>query len=99
MFCLQRYWSLAELKQHVSEQHTRPVFPVPIPKQETTPFLPETQEAQDALPAKPEVKEERKEEAEGSDFISNLLGTKRAVVDHLLTSKSADDAAKLLGVR
>lgn len=98
MFCLQRYWSLAELKQHVSEHHTRPVFPVPLPKQETTPYLPDS-ESHDALPTKPEVKEERKEEAEGSDFISDLLGTKRAVVDHLLTSKSADDAAKLLGVR
>lgn len=81
------------MKQHVSEHHTRPISPVPIPKKEDPAYLP------DALPSKPEIKEERKEETEGSDFISDLLGTKRAVVDHLLTSKSADDAAKLLGVR
>lgn len=92
MFCLQRYWSLAELKQHVSEHHTRPISPVPITKNEDPAYPP------DALP-KTDIKEERKEETEGSDFISDLLGTKRAVVDHLLTSKSADDAAKLLGVR
>ena len=95
MFCLQRYWSLAELKQHVSEHHTRPISPVIIPKKEHPTYIPDA----DTTTVKTEVKEERKEETEGSDFISDLLGTKRAVVDHLLTSKSADDAAKLLGVR
>ena len=58
MFCLQRYWSLAELKQHVSEHHTRPVSPVPVTKEDPA-HLP------DALP-KTDIKEERKEETEGS---------------------------------
>ncbi|KAK7058707.1 hypothetical protein SK128_026001 [Halocaridina rubra] len=89
MFCLQRCWSLAELKQHVNTQHRR--------------GMSEDSEVDECLTiplsVKPEIKDESKEESEGTDFISNLLGTKRAVVDHLLTSKSADDAAKLLGVR
>lgn len=98
MFCLQRYWSLAELKQHITEHHTRPITPVPITS--ITPITPDEKPAYLPPPhPSKEVKEERKEEPEGSDFISDLLGTKRAVVDHLLTSKSADDAAKLLGVR
>nr|XP_027230690.1 ras-responsive element-binding protein 1-like isoform X1 [Penaeus vannamei] len=91
MFCLNRYWSLAELKQHVTTQHTN-----------SSPVLSAVEQKEGSLssPAiKTEIKEERKDETEGSDFISNLLGTRRAVVDHLLTSKSADDAAKLLGVR
>lgn len=91
MFCLNRYWSLAELKQHITTQHTN-----------SSPVLPAVEQKEGSLssPAiKTEIKEERKDETEGSDFISNLLGTRRAVVDHLLTSKSADDAAKLLGVR
>ncbi|XP_066960988.1 ras-responsive element-binding protein 1 isoform X2 [Macrobrachium rosenbergii] len=96
MFCLQRCWSLAELKQHVNSQHTRASSPVDseddVPKDECLASPPPPS-------LKTEIKEERKEESEGTDFISNLLGTKRAVVDHLLTSKSADDAAKLLGVR
>nr|XP_045593783.1 ras-responsive element-binding protein 1-like isoform X1 [Procambarus clarkii] len=92
MFCLQRYWSLAELKQHIATDHVRPSSPVTS----------EDEQREGCLPSpiiKTEIKEERKDETEGTDFISNLLGTKRAVVDRLLTSKSADDAAKLLGVR
>ena len=76
MFCLQRFWSVAELKQHISSYHT--IHP---------------------SHGSVGLKEERKEELDGTDIISNLLGTKRAVVDRLLSSKSADDAAKLLGVR
>lgn len=118
MFCLQRYWSLAELKQHVSSQHIRsPSSPITSEEDEThhkeeerdrrigdggenltasSPTLPvikrEVQEA-------PQQQRRDSNESEGTDFISNLLGTKRAVVDRLLTTKSADDAAKLLGVR
>ncbi|KAG7159473.1 ras-responsive element-binding protein 1-like isoform X3 [Homarus americanus] len=93
MFCLQRYWSLAELKQHITTEHMRPHPPLVISEDE------QKEECLSPSAIKTEVKEERKEEAEGTDFISNLLGTKRAVVDRLLTTKSADDAAKLLGVR
>lgn len=91
MFCVQRYWSLAELKQHIASQHVR----------SSSPVTSEDGNKEESLTSviKTEIKEERKEETEGTDFISNLLGTKRAVVDRLLTSKSADDAAKLLGVR
>ena len=48
-----------------------------------------------------ESKDEDKKKSldEASDLISNMLGTKPDVIDHLLTSKSTADAAKLLGVR
>ncbi|XP_059472907.1 ras-responsive element-binding protein 1 isoform X2 [Neocloeon triangulifer] len=41
----------------------------------------------------------RHEASDEADLIGNLLGIKdRAMIDHMLLSKSADDAAKLLGV-
>lgn len=119
MFCLQRYWSLAELKQHITEHHTAPSSPLhpQVPPSPTTSEEGGQQQQQQqnnnnsdstsplSLLPQPssrsdDAAEVRQEESEGSDFISNLLGTRRAVVDRLLTSKSpADDAAKLLGVR
>lgn len=89
MFCLQRCWSLAELKQHVTNHHVN--GPSPSDSEDQPACMPSTT-------PKTEAKEDRKDEVEGTDFISDLLGTRRAVVDHLINSKSADDAAKLLGV-
>lgn len=114
MFCLQRYWSLAELKQHITEHHTAPSSPLhpQVPPSPTTSEEGGQQQQNSSNSPSPlsllpppssqsdDGAEVRQEESEGSDFISNLLGTRRAVVDRLLTSKSpADDAAKLLGVR
>lgn len=49
------------------------------------------------LPNKPWIKSRLEEE---SDLISNLLGIQdKTIVDKMLISKSADDAAKLLGVQ
>jgi hypothetical protein len=41
-----------------------------------------------------------KREHEGSDLISNLLGIHdKTIIDKMLLSKSAEDAARLLGVQ
>lgn len=108
MICYERVTSTEELRDHIEANHQQTYkdksqSPLPQDTLEEEDEEEEEEEQEEKFEEKVGVEEEivdRRGERETSEFISNMLGTKPAVIDHIISSKSTPaDAAKLLGVR